>query len=73
MKSDIVFCKTWYQVDIPRFCNPIIAYGRTRLIKTHAELRREKGITLPQNKDSEYLWHDEHVEREREERVFAPL
>lgn len=73
LKSDIVFCKTWYQVDIPRFCNPIIAYGRTRLIKTHAELRREKGISLPHNKDSEYLWHDEHVERERDERVFAPL
>ncbi len=27
LKSDIVFCKTWYQVEIPRFCNPLIFYG----------------------------------------------
>jgi len=41
MKSDIVFCKTWYQVEIPRFCNPLIFYGQTRMLKTHADLRRE--------------------------------
>lgn len=46
IKSDIVFCKTWYQVDIPRFCNPVVAYGRTRLLKTHNELRKERGIEL---------------------------
>jgi len=73
LKSDIVFCKTWYQVDIPRFCNPLVAYGRTRLLKTHAELRKERGIELQAKKDSEYLYHDEHVQRERDERVFAPL
>lgn len=73
MKSDIVFCRTWYQVDIPKFCNPVIAYGRTRMLKTHAELRKERGIELQVNKDSEYLWHDEHVDRERDERVHAPL
>jgi ribosome biogenesis protein BMS1 len=73
LKSDIVFCRTWYQVEIPKFCNPIVAYGRTRLIKTHAELRRERGIQLSTKKDSEYLWHDEHVDRERDERVHAPL
>ena len=73
IKSDIVFCKTWYQVDIPRFCNPVVAYGRTRLLKTHSELRKERGIELKQNKDSEYLWHDEHVDRERQERVFSNM
>jgi len=36
LKSDIVFLRTWYQVDIPRFCNPVIAYGKTRMLKTHA-------------------------------------
>jgi hypothetical protein len=50
-----------------------VAYGRTRLLKTHAEIRKEKGIELKLNKDSEYLWHDEYVDRERDERVFAPL
>ena len=43
------------------------------MVKTHAELRREKGIMPEAHKDSEYLYHDEHVDRERDERVFAPL
>jgi len=73
LKSDLVFCKTWYQVDIPRFCNPVVAYGRTRLLKTHNELRKEKKIDLKLNKDSEYLWHDEYVDRERDERVFGRM
>jgi ribosome biogenesis protein BMS1 len=72
-KSDVIFLRTWYAVDIPKFCNHIIAYGRTRLLKTHAELRKERGIELETRKDSEYLIHDEHVDRERDERVFAPL
>ena len=45
-KSDIIFCRTWYQLDIPRFCNPVVAYGRTRMLKTHAELRRDNDISL---------------------------
>ena len=36
LKSDIVFCRTWYAVDIPRFCNPVVYYGRTRMLKTHS-------------------------------------
>ena len=73
LKSDLVFLKTWYQVDIPRFFNPVVAYGRVRMVKTHAELRREKGIMPVQQKDSEYIHHDEGVAQERDERVFAPL
>jgi len=73
LKSDIVVCRTWYSVDIPKFCNPVVAYGRTRLLKTHAELRKERGIELKTNKDSEYLFHDEDVDRARDERVHAPL
>jgi len=73
LKSDIVFCRTWYQVDIPKFCNPVVAYGRTRMLKTHAELRKERGIVLSTNKDSEYVIHDEELDRERDERVHAPL
>lgn len=68
-----MFCRTWYAVDIPKFCNQIVAYGRTRLLKTHAELRKERGIELKTNKDSEYVIHNEHIDRERNEKVYAPL
>ena len=74
LKSDIVFCKTWYQVEIPRFCNPLIFYGQTRMLKTHAELRRENGLAIPsKGRDSEYIVHEEAIDREREERIFAPI
>jgi hypothetical protein len=43
------------------------------MLKTHAELRKERGIELKTNKDSEYLFHDEHVDRERDEKVYAPM
>jgi ribosome biogenesis protein BMS1 len=36
LKSDLIFCRTWYQIDIPKLYNPVIAYGETRMIKTHA-------------------------------------
>ncbi|CDW84912.1 bms1l protein [Stylonychia lemnae] len=74
LKSDIVFCRTWYQVDIPKFCNPVIAYGKTRMLKTHAELRKEKNLPIPsKGQDSDYIKHDEVIDQERDERVFAPL
>jgi hypothetical protein len=58
---------------VPRFCNQIIAYGKTRMLKSHAELRKDRGIELKFKADSEYLFHDEYVDRERDEKVFAPL
>jgi len=47
LKSDIVFCKTWYQIDIPKFCNPVTFYGKSRMLKTHAELRKERNLPIP--------------------------
>ena len=47
LKSDIVFCRTWYQVDIPRIYNPVVAYGAVRFIKTHAQLRKERDLPIP--------------------------
>jgi hypothetical protein len=41
LMSDMVFCRTWYQVEVPKFFNPIVAYGKLRMLKTHAELRKE--------------------------------
>ena len=44
------------------------------MLKTHADLRRENGQELPtKGIDSEYVRHDEKIDRERDERVFAPL
>ena len=71
--SDIVFCRTWYGMDVPRFCNPIISYGKTRMLKSHAELRWERGIAIPQKQDSTYAHHDEELDKARAERVFAGL
>ena len=36
LKSDLVFCRTWYQVEVPRFCNPVTFYGQSRMLKTHS-------------------------------------
>ena len=73
LNSDLVFLKTWFQVDIPRFCNPLIAYGKTRMLKTHAQLRKERNLPIPQKGDSQFAHHDEELDRAREERVFAGL
>lgn len=74
LKSDLVFCKTWYQLELPKFCNPVTFYGKTRMLKTHAELRKEKNLPIPsKGQDSDYIKHDDAIDREREERIFAPL
>ena len=73
LMSDIVFCRTWYGVDLPRFCNPIISYGNTRMLKSHGQLRWERGLPIPEKKDSTYAHHDEDIDQAREERVFAGL
>ncbi len=44
------------------------------MLKTHADLRREKGVSIPSKGiDSDYIRHDETIDRERDERVFAPI
>ena len=49
-------------------------YGYQRMLKTHAELRRERDLPIPSKGiDSEYLRYDENVDRQRDERVFAPV
>lgn len=74
LKSDLVFCRTWYSIDIPKFCNPVLFYGKSRMLKTHAQLRKDRNLAIPtKGQDSEYIKHDETIDRERDERVFAPL
>jgi ribosome biogenesis protein BMS1 len=74
-KSDIVFCKTWYQVEIPKFYNPVYSYGDTRLLKITSEVRKEKGIDLKFSKDSTYIMgeEEEKIKQLRDERVRMPL
>lgn len=57
--SDIVFLRAWTRVDIPRFYNPVTTLLQARSVvwrgmKTVAELRREKSLPIPVNKDSLY-------------------
>jgi len=73
LMSDLVFARTWYAIDIPRFCNPVVAYGNTRMLKSHAQLRRQRDLPIPQKPDSTYAHHDEALDKERSERVFAGL
>lgn len=57
--SDIVFLRAWTQVDVPCFYNPLTTSLQPRDLtwrgmKTVAELRRERNIPIPINKDSLY-------------------
>lgn len=74
-KSDIVFCKAWFQVDIPKFYNPVYSYGNTRLLKITSEIRRDKEIDLKFPKDSQYIMQEEEqkLKQLRDERVSLPL
>ncbi|XP_076662632.1 ribosome biogenesis protein BMS1 homolog [Halictus rubicundus] len=72
--SDIVFCRTWYKVDVPKFYNPVTSLllpadekNRWQGMKTTGQLKREKNIRMPANTDSMY------TSIEREPTVFRPL
>lgn len=74
MLSDIVFCRTWYKVDVPRFYNPVTSLllppaekNRWRGMKTTGQLKREKNIRAEPNKDSIY------TPVERDVKAFRPL
>ena len=69
LKSDVVFLKTWAPVELNKFYNPIIEYGdkKQKMLRTMNQLRKDYGIKLEQNPDSEYK------DIEREERVFPNL
>lgn len=74
MLSDIVFCRTWYKVDVPRFYNPVTSLllppaekNQWRGMKTTGQLKREKNIRAEANKDSIY------TPIERDVKVFRPL
>lgn len=67
VKSDLVFLKTWNPITPNKYYNPILNYGKMKLMRTMAQLRKDYDLKLPQNKDSEYK------DIQREERVFPSL
>ena len=69
LKSDVVFLKTWAPVELNKFYNPIIEYTdkKQKMLRTMSQLRKDYGIKLENNVDSEYK------DIEREERVFPNL
>ena len=69
LKSDVVFLKTWAPVTLNKFYNPIIEYSdkKQKMLRTMSQLRKDYGIKLENNVDSEYK------DIEREERVFPNL
>lgn len=74
MLSDLVFCRTWYKVDVPRFYNPVTSLllppaekNHWRGMKTTGQLKRENNMRAEANKDSMY------TPVERDVKVFRPL
>ncbi|XP_044252680.1 ribosome biogenesis protein BMS1 homolog [Tribolium madens] len=72
--SDIVFCRTWYKVDVPQFYTPITTLllpeekkNTWRGVRTTGEIKREKGIKKLPDQDSLYRPID------RQPKPFKPL
>ncbi|KAH9636275.1 hypothetical protein HF086_009471 [Spodoptera exigua] len=74
LMSDIVFCRTWYKVDVTKFYAPVVnlllpvgAKNAWQGMKTKGQLKREKNIKNDANLDSMY------TEINRAPKVFKPL
>ncbi|XP_015119160.1 ribosome biogenesis protein BMS1 homolog [Diachasma alloeum] len=72
--SDIVFCRTWYKIDVPKFYNPVNSLllpmeqkNQWKGMKTTGQLKREGNVRAVPNKDSLY------TKIERQPKVFKPL
>lgn len=56
--SDIVFLRSWFPVTLPKLYNPVTNMLRPSKswqgMKLVRDLRKERGIPVPVNKDSEY-------------------
>lgn len=59
IKTDIVFLRAWAEIELPKFYNPVYGYGKTKLLKSHRQIREERGIELEQKKDSIYISREE--------------
>eukprot|EP00929_Paragymnodinium_shiwhaense_P049994 TRINITY_DN251_c0_g4_i1.p1 TRINITY_DN251_c0_g4~~TRINITY_DN251_c0_g4_i1.p1 ORF type:complete len:1096 (+),score=370.58 TRINITY_DN251_c0_g4_i1:146-3433(+) len=68
LMSDLVICKCWIGVKPREFYNPVMDVKEWRAAKLIGELRADKGVPVPDNKDSQY-----GKKVERAERKFNPL
>jgi len=70
--SDIVFLRSWVRVDVPKYFNPVTSslvgkHGSWNGMRTVAQLRHERKLSIPINRDSIY----KHIARPL--RVFNKL
>lgn len=59
--SDIVFCRTWFKVDVPEFYTPVTSLllppeekNSWKGVRTTGQIKREKGLRNAANPDSSY-------------------
>lgn len=74
LMSDIVFCRTWFKVDVTKFYAPVVnlllpvgAKNAWQGMKTKGQLKRERNIKNDANTDAMY------TEIKRAPKVFKPL
>ncbi|KAG6453918.1 hypothetical protein O3G_MSEX008392 [Manduca sexta] len=74
LMSDIIFCRTWFKVDVTKFYAPVVnlllplgSKNAWQGMKTKGQLKRERNIRSDANTDSMY------TEIQREPKVFKPL
>lgn len=74
LMSDIIFCRTWFKVDVTRFYAPVVNLllpigdkNAWQGMKTKGQLKRERSIQNYANSDSMY------TEVQRTRKVFKPL
>ncbi|XP_072932447.1 ribosome biogenesis protein BMS1 homolog [Epargyreus clarus] len=74
LMSDIVFCRTWFKVDVTKFYAPVVnlllpvgSKNAWQGMKTKGQLKRERDIKSDANTDSMYK------DIVREPKVFKPL
>ncbi|KAJ1977135.1 Glycoside hydrolase 2 (Mannanase, beta-galactosidase) [Dimargaris xerosporica] len=78
-RSDIVFLRAWYGVNLKRYYNPVTSlllddqHKSWQGMKLVRELRRERGLPIPQKEDSTYMTHEEQLEQRRVERQLGRL
>ncbi|KAJ3493147.1 hypothetical protein NLG97_g4919 [Lecanicillium saksenae] len=65
--SDIVFLRAWYPIKPHRFYNPVTNLVGWQPMRLTGEVRRDQGLTAPQQKNSQYR------KIEREDRHFNAL
>ncbi|OMJ80676.1 hypothetical protein SteCoe_19010 [Stentor coeruleus] len=55
LMSDIIFLRTYYPVKPEKYYNPLINYSQQRLLKSANELKKDLGLNIENNPDSNYI------------------